>query len=117
MEKGHTGRKAGHGFYRWSDDGPEKGEAGEAPADTADRLVLPFLNACVACLREGIVEDEEVLDGAVIFGTGFAPFRGGPMHYARQRGFDDILAAMEKLEAAHGERFAADAGWRELDPA
>ena len=48
-----------------------------------DRLILPMLDACVACLREGVVADEDTLDGAMIFATGFAPFRGGPMHYIR----------------------------------
>ena len=51
-----------------------------------DRLILPMLDVCVTCLREGVVADEEIVDGAMIFATGFAPFRGGPMHYARTRG-------------------------------
>ena len=55
-----------------------------------DRLILPMLDVCVACLREGVVADEDTVDGAMIFATGFAPFRGGPMHYARvaRRGRD-----------------------------
>ena len=57
-----------------------------APAeDCSDRLILPMLNACVACLREGVVDGCRQIDGAMIFGTGFAPFRGGPMHYADPR--------------------------------
>ena len=44
-----------------------------------DRLILPMSNVCVACLREGIVDDPDMVDGAMIFGTGYAPFRGGPL--------------------------------------
>ncbi len=48
-----------------------------------DRLILPMSNVCVACLREGIVDNADTVDGAMIFGTGYAPFRGGPLNYAR----------------------------------
>ena len=53
-----------------------------------NRLVLPMSNVCVACLREGIVDNGDVVDGAMIFGTGYAPFRGGQLNYARTRGED-----------------------------
>ena len=69
----------------WRDGKPAKPAArAPAPEDLADRLMLPMVNEAVACLREGIVGDEDLLDAGVIFGTGFAPFRGGPLHYARQ---------------------------------
>ena len=115
VKKGETGRKSGQGFYSWRDGKPEKQRADEPQGDLADRLVLPFLNACMACLREQVVASQEELDGAIIFGTGFAPFTGGPMHYARSRGIDGILDSMAKLAAVHGERFEADAGWRNLN--
>jgi 3-hydroxyacyl-CoA dehydrogenase/enoyl-CoA hydratase/3-hydroxybutyryl-CoA epimerase len=73
-----------------------------------------MLNTCVRCLREGIVEDEDTLDGAMIFATGFAPFRGGPMHYARSRGVADIVETLKRLEQKHGPRFAPDKGWEAL---
>ncbi len=50
----------------------------------------------------------------MIFATGWAPFRGGPMHYARARGIDEIILRLKELEAAHGPRFAPDAGWQTL---
>src|SRR5690606_40356827 len=78
---------------------------------TVDRLILPMLNACMACLREGVINDEDLLDGAMIFGTGFAPFRGGPMHYARKRGFSTIASKLHLLAETHGARFTPDAGW------
>ena len=54
------------------------------------------------------------MDAAVIFGTGFAPFRGGPLAYARSRGVDAVVARLGALAARHGARFTADAGWPQL---
>ena len=76
-----------------------------------DRLVLPMSNVCVACLREGIVEDADVVDGAMVFGTGYAPFRGGPLNYARSRGADNVASTLRALAAKFGDRCAPDAGW------
>lgn len=74
-----------------------------------------MLNEAVACLAEGVVDDEDLLDAGVIFGTGFAPFRGGPLHYARSRGLDTVQARLEALAERHGERFRAHAHWARLD--
>lgn len=114
LESGETGRKAGKGFYEYDDRGkPKKRSDAPAPGpEMADRLLLPMLNTCIRCLREGIVEDEDTLDGAMIFATGFAPFRGGPMQYARSRGGADILATLRRLEQQYGPRFTPDKGWR-----
>jgi 3-hydroxyacyl-CoA dehydrogenase/enoyl-CoA hydratase/3-hydroxybutyryl-CoA epimerase len=79
--------------------------------ELADRLILPMVNVCVACLREGIVDDADVVDGAMIFGTGFAPFRGGPLNYARTRGVNEVVAALHALAQKYGDRFAPDGGW------
>ena len=109
------GRKSGEGFYVWRDGKPVKPEAtGAAPEDLCDRLVLPMLNEAAACLRQGIVADEDLLDAGVIFGTGFAPFRGGPLHYARHRGIANIVARLEQLAARYGARFKPDAHWAAL---
>lgn len=112
VEDGDLGRKTGKGLYEWKDGKPDKkDDTKTAPEDTLDRLVLPMLNACVACLREEVITDAEVLDGAMIFGTGFAPFRGGPMNYARKRGYDDIKKRLESFTKEYGNRFKPDAGW------
>ena len=112
VRRGELGQKSGQGIYRWREGKPHKGEnLAEGGEALADRLVLPLLNAAMACLREGVVDDADRLDGALIFGTGFAPFRGGPLHYARNRGFDAICAALETLAQRHGKRFAPDQGW------
>ncbi len=114
VEAGNRGKKTGKGFYKWEDGKPKKPEVpdGYKPAeDLEDRLLLPMLNEAVACLNEGVVEDADLLDAGVIFGTGFAPFRGGPIAYIRARGTDDITARLEKLAARYGERFKPRNGW------
>jgi 3-hydroxyacyl-CoA dehydrogenase/enoyl-CoA hydratase/3-hydroxybutyryl-CoA epimerase len=74
-----------------------------------------MLDALVECLRNKVVEDEDTANGAMIFATGFAPFRGGPMHYARQRGVDAITAKLRDLAEKHGKRFEPDTGWSRLN--
>ncbi len=114
VEAGTLGRKTGQGFYPWVDGKANKPAAsgGTVPADIADRLMLPMVNEAVACLSEGVVTDADLLDAGVIFGTGFAPFRGGPLNYARDRGIDDVRAALDRLADAHGARFRAHEGWQ-----
>jgi len=112
VENGDLGRKSGKGFYPWKNGEPQKNKNVEKPGeDLLDRLLLPMLNTCMTCLRKGIIADEELLDGAVIFGTGFAPFRGGPLHYARSQGYGRIIERLEKLTGKYGERFKPDPGW------
>jgi 3-hydroxyacyl-CoA dehydrogenase/enoyl-CoA hydratase/3-hydroxybutyryl-CoA epimerase len=112
ISAGHLGRKSGRGYYEWRDGKPVKPPVeGSAPGDLQDRLLLPYLNEAVACLRERVIEDADLLDAGMIFGTGFAPFRGGPLHYARARGSAAIVARLEELAAKHGPRFRPDAGW------
>jgi 3-hydroxyacyl-CoA dehydrogenase/enoyl-CoA hydratase/3-hydroxybutyryl-CoA epimerase len=115
LAAGHLGRKSGRGYYAWQDGKPLKpAAAGRAPEDLTDRLVLQYLNEAVACLRERVVDDADLLDAGMIFGTGFAPFRGGPLHYARARGVPAIVARLEELAARHGPRFKPDPGWAAL---
>lgn len=114
---GNLGVKSGRGFYSYKDGKPErhKPESGySAPADLTDRLMFRMFNECVACLREGVVEDGDLLDGGVIFGTGFAPFRGGPINYLREQGVDAMRSKLKQLEARYGERFREDEGWASL---
>jgi len=110
------GRKSGTGFYEWKDGKAVKASASGAtvPADLIDRMILALVNECVATLREQVVEDADLIDAAVIFGTGFAPFRGGPLAYARSRGVADVVARLTELAARYGSRFTPDTGWAGL---
>jgi 3-hydroxyacyl-CoA dehydrogenase / enoyl-CoA hydratase / 3-hydroxybutyryl-CoA epimerase len=107
------GRKSGEGFYRWKDGKAQKDDAAHAaiPPDLEDRLILPLLNEAVATLREGIIQDADLLDAGAVFATGFAPFRGGPLQYARDRGIANITQRLNELADRYGERFRPDAGW------
>jgi 3-hydroxyacyl-CoA dehydrogenase/enoyl-CoA hydratase/3-hydroxybutyryl-CoA epimerase len=110
------GKKTGEGFYIWEHDRPRKPptHGRSAPDDLQDRLLLPLVNEAVAVLRERIVEDADLIDAGAIFGAGFAPFRGGPIQYARTRGAQNVVARLEELRSTHGERFKPDAGWELL---
>jgi 3-hydroxyacyl-CoA dehydrogenase/enoyl-CoA hydratase/3-hydroxybutyryl-CoA epimerase len=112
VELGELGRKTGKGFYVWKSGKPVKERDAPQPMhEMSDRLILPMLDVCVACLREGVVADEDTVDGAMIFATGFAPFRGGPMHYAKSRGAANIRRELERLSERLGDRFRPDPGW------
>ena len=111
------GRKSGEGFYLWRDGKPVKPPSeATPPPDLIDRLILVLVNECVACLREQVVEDTDLIDAAVIFGTGFAPFRGGPLRYARSRGVSLVEARLRELAERYGPRFQPDPGWQGLQP-
>jgi 3-hydroxyacyl-CoA dehydrogenase/enoyl-CoA hydratase/3-hydroxybutyryl-CoA epimerase len=115
VAKGELGRKTGKGLYDWKDGKPVKETEAAAPTgEMTNRLILPMLDVCVTCLREGVVADEDTIDGAMIFATGFAPFRGGPLHYARTHGVADICSTLARLSQRYGDRFFPDAGWNKL---
>ena len=80
---GHLGKKSGQGFYAWVDGKPRKQPAQATPAGLGQRLVDPLVAEAKAALAEGIVDDADLVDAGAIFGAGFAPFRGGPLQYAR----------------------------------
>jgi 3-hydroxyacyl-CoA dehydrogenase/enoyl-CoA hydratase/3-hydroxybutyryl-CoA epimerase len=116
VEAKQLGRKSGQGYYRWSEGKAQKQPADVAaiPPDLTDRLVLTLVNECVACLRLRIVADADLVDAGVIFGTGFAPFRGGPLHWARSEGPADLHNRLGLLVLQHGSRFQPDQGWADL---
>lgn len=114
---GKRGKKDGEGFYTYPEGKPVKPPLPEnyvPPVDLEDRLILPLLNEAVACLHEGIVDSADELDAGVIFGTGFAPFRGGPIQHIRAVGKDAIVKRLGELAKRHGPRFAAKPGWPEI---
>ncbi|MCG6871726.1 MAG: enoyl-CoA hydratase/isomerase family protein [Gammaproteobacteria bacterium] len=115
VDAGDLGLKSGKGFYAYRGRDPVRGsDKAAAPKDLADRLLLRLLNESVACLRESVVADPDLLDAGIVFGTGFAPFRGGPMNHIRQLGVATVRDKLERMAASHGERFAPDPGWSSL---
>lgn len=118
LDAGHRGKKDGKGFYDYDENGkqvkPQVDADYQAPSDIEDRLVLAYLNEAVACLREKVVADPELLDAGMIFGTGFAPFRGGPWQHIIDTGADQLKDRLEELSNKYGPRFTPDAGWDEL---
>lgn len=116
VEQKKLGRKTGQGFYAWRDGKPVKSpQTAAVPSDLEDRLMLPMLNEATATLRENVIADTDLLDAAVIFATGFAPFRGGPLAYAKARGVGEVVRRLEELEKRYGERFVPDAGWTSIN--
>jgi 3-hydroxyacyl-CoA dehydrogenase/enoyl-CoA hydratase/3-hydroxybutyryl-CoA epimerase len=114
VEPGKRGKKDGQGIYTWENGRAQKPDVPanvEVPADLEDRLILPLLNEAVACLHDGVVADADLLDAGVIFGTGFAPFRGGPIQYIRATGADALVERLKALQQRHGDRFAPRPGW------
>jgi 3-hydroxyacyl-CoA dehydrogenase/enoyl-CoA hydratase/3-hydroxybutyryl-CoA epimerase len=65
--------------------------------------------ASSTCSRLCTTNDE--LDAGIIFGTGFAPFRGGPIQYIRSAGVEQTKARLKELAKKHGSRFAPKSGW------
>ncbi|NYF34255.1 3-hydroxyacyl-CoA dehydrogenase NAD-binding domain-containing protein [Stenotrophomonas sp. JAI102] len=114
VEQGKRGKKDGQGLYKWENGRTQKPDVPAnyaVPADLEDRLILPLLNEAVACLHDGVVADADLLDAGVIFGTGFAPFRGGPIQYIRATGADALVERLKVLQQRHGDRFAPRPGW------
>jgi 3-hydroxyacyl-CoA dehydrogenase / enoyl-CoA hydratase / 3-hydroxybutyryl-CoA epimerase len=111
---GKKGKKTGEGLYKWENGKPVKPEVDpnyQEPPDITERMFMPMLNESVSCLHDGVVDDADLLDAGVIFGTGFAPFRGGPIQHIRSTGADKIKAQLEVLAGKYGKRFAPKQGW------
>jgi len=84
---GNLGRKSGRGFYAWKDGKAKKGSSGTVPADLSAKLMAPYLREARAAVADGVVADADLADAGLIFGTGFAPFRGGPLNYLKEQGY------------------------------
>jgi 3-hydroxyacyl-CoA dehydrogenase/enoyl-CoA hydratase/3-hydroxybutyryl-CoA epimerase len=113
VEAGHLGCKSGQGFYRYVKGRALKQKGSPSSSitrdDIQDRLIYAMFNQAAQCLREGVVQSADWLDAGMIFGTGFAPFRGGPMHLMKTMGFDVVSARFDALALKYGERFNKDA--------
>ena len=117
VNKKILGKKTGQGFYIFKKGKPVKPKNKAnyvAASDIEDRLILRMINETMACLREHVAGSKDLIDAGIIFGTGFAPFHGGPLQYVKNRGQDKVLQALEDLEKTHGPRFKPDEGWKTI---
>lgn len=118
VKEGYLGVKSGKGFYEYKNGIKiktiEKKEMTIPMTDLCDRMVLRMINEAVACLQEKIISGAELLDAGMIFGTSFAPFRGGPIQYAKTRGITDIVKRLKELTQKYGERFKPYVGWEKI---
>ena len=114
-DQGHLGKKTRRGFYRYGKSRdvnpalPRPSLPRDPTGEWQDRLILPVVAEAMRCLEEGIVATEEEVDLAMLLGTGFQLAAGGPLHAAHQRGRDEVVAALQRLEERHGPRFAVPA--------
>ena len=118
--QGRLGRKSGEGFYRWDKGRVQKAKVSHDPDQlerSEERLILALVNEAAHCLHQKIVVDADLVDAGVIFGTGFAPFRGGPLQYASDRGVRSIVASLANLSERAGDRYAPSQGWQDLKDA
>ena len=117
VEQGKLGQKSGEGFYKYNKNKRGKKQPGKTGTgklskdDICDRMIFRMLDEAVACLREGVIEDADLLDAGIIFGTGFAPFRGGPMNYIDHKQKSTLKNNLATLCEKFGDRFSPDSGW------
>jgi 3-hydroxyacyl-CoA dehydrogenase/enoyl-CoA hydratase/3-hydroxybutyryl-CoA epimerase len=110
---GQLGKKSGQGFYSYDKKGNalDRGQRGTTHEPITERLILRMVNEAVACLREGVVTDLDSIDAGMVYGTGFAPYLGGPMRYAETLGDVGICSTLRRLAQEYNKRFEPDAGW------
>lgn len=113
IKKGHLGVKTGQGYYSYKKGRPIDAGRGRTPLNqqAQTRLFARLYNECLHCMEEKVVSDADFLDAGMIFGTGFAPFRGGPMHDLKKR-HQQVYADLQALHQRYGERFAPSPGWQ-----
>jgi len=117
VKEGRLGVKSGRGFYEYKNGKQIKIKApkdSSVASDITDRMILRMLNEAAACLGEKVVADADLLDAGMIFGTGFAPFLGGPIQYAKTRGIKTVIARLEGFAKQYGDRFTPSSAWQDL---
>ncbi len=120
VKKGNLGCKTQKGFYTYNKHGevvrsflPIK-KPSRLPSDAKDRLILPMFIEAINCLKEKVVSDTNLLDAGIVFGAGFAPFRGGIIQYAVTQGLEKQVALLKNLQSQYGPRFKIDRNWKKV---
>jgi 3-hydroxyacyl-CoA dehydrogenase/enoyl-CoA hydratase/3-hydroxybutyryl-CoA epimerase len=119
ISEGHLGLKSGQGFYRYNQNGHKQSTLTDHTSHRVDqaliqqRLILRLLNECISCLADGIVEDDDLVDAGMVFATGFAPFRGGPMRYIQEQGAASLHQELTQLQSTFGDRFTPHLKWED----
>ena len=113
VDAGKLGKKSGEGFYRYHKGKSlvKKVSTSQIPEDLSQRLIYRLINEAVQCLHEGVVEDPDLMDAGIVFGTGFAPFHGGPMQYTGTLGTNEVRNHLKRLQNSYGDRFKPSPGW------
>ena len=121
VKNGRLGLKTNKGFYDYKNGKPVSSQKnsksnyhGLTLTQISNRLMFRLFNEAVACLDEKVVENADYLDAGIIFGTGFAPFLGGPMHYIKHQGIEEMDHTLIDLSKDFGKRFNPVIGWNTL---
>lgn len=122
VKQGHLGLKSKHGFYQYTRSGKPVASIPKSNSNTqstvilemTDRMILRLCNEAVACLAEKVVASADMVDAGMIYGAGFAPFRGGPIQYIRTQGSQVLQLKLQKLATQFGERFKPHPFWNEI---
>ena len=121
---GRLGKKNGRGFYNYADRQERvdrevgrafgSGGRGPKPDEIIDRCLLISVNEAMYALEEGVAAGPGDVDLAMVMGTGFPPFRGGPLAWAESRGVHVVRDRLLELRERHGDRFAPAPGLERL---
>lgn len=122
VNDGHLGIKSNQGFYHYKKGRAIKTKAiktkesyqGLTQKQISNRLMFRLFNEAIACLDEKVVTDSDHLDAGIVFGTGFAPFLGGPIHYIKHQGVQEMDHKLIDLSNDYGKRFKPVTGWNIL---
>lgn len=116
VRRGHLGKKTDRGFYHYRKGARQRAWRervlpARPDAEVTERLVLRYLNEAMACLDEQVVANADLADAGLVYGTGFAPFRGGPFRYIREQGVRQLRERLFEFQRRYGDRFRPADGW------